>query len=292
MKFKIFPSVFSFIGATLLIAFFVFDGFYVLKKDTNFDSKIYTLDSDGSVQAYFINLDKSKDRLEYVLPQLKELGYNFERIPAIYGKDLPEEIRKKLADYEKFKQLNKRSPDPGTIGCYLSHVETWKTFLKSNHKYAIIFEDDVKFEPKELRKIIDKVIQAKSNWDIVSMDLLHNGFPSLIEKIAEPNYMLAKYRARVSHTGCYIISRSAAIKLLSKALPILMPVDHYLVRSWELGTTFRGVEPRVIHQEFGDSEIAKQNIKSTNTVSILNKVRSGIFHVKTDLTMFIYSFLS
>ena len=288
MKFKIFPSVFSFIGATLLIAFFVFDGFYVLKKDTNFDSKIYTLDSDGSVQAYFINLDKSKDRLEYVLPQLKELGYNFERIPAIYGKDLPEEIRKKLADYEKFKQLNKRSPDPGTIGCYLSHVETWKTFLKSNHKYAIIFEDDVKFGPKELRKVIDGLLKTKASWDIVNLESCNNGAPSVLEKIAEPSYSMVKYRTRVCDSGCYLINREAAIKLLSKAFPIVMPNDYYVVRSWELGTKFRGVEPRAIRQDFGDSNI-EHGRKKSQTASLFYRITSIIFKIKTDIAVFVNS---
>lgn len=282
LKYLAIPLAVCFAG--LLAIFITTANFFVLEEYKGFDPKAYTLDSDGSIQAYVINLDKSKERLAYITPQLQNLGYNFERIRAVYGKEIPQEERDRLVS----NKLNRENIAPGVIGCYLSHMKTWKTFLESKHKYALIFEDDVKFDHKTLRKVVDGILQTKSKWDIVNIDLFHYGYPSAVEKIPGTECSLCKYRTRVSHMGCYIINRNAAIKLLSKALPILMEVDQYFSRSWELGTVFRGVEPRIVRQEFGDSEIMSQKPKEKER-SLGVKINGWVFSLKTDIAFFVHS---
>ena len=271
-----------------IVVFYIFvttTSFFVLEKDQSFNPKSYSLESDGSLQVYFINLDKSKKRLEYITPQLQALGYNFERIPGIYGADIPEDELERITAYER---LNREFKDSGTVGCYLSHMKAWRSFLESSHKYALICEDDIEFDPEELRQIIDGILQAKSKWDIVNLEIGHRGHPSLVESLPGTKCGLYKYRTRVSHMGCYLINRNAAIKLLSKALPALMDVDQYFSRSWELGTIFRGVEPRIVHQKFGDSEIANQK-SAPKERSLRIKINGWVFSLKTDAAFFVHS---
>ena len=50
------------------------------------------------------------------------------------------------------------------IGCALSHLNIWKTFLKSNNEYAIVLEDDIIVN----EKIDNNLIDNKTNDDINS----------------------------------------------------------------------------------------------------------------------------
>ncbi len=79
---------------------------------------------------YYINLDHRTDRKEALLENLKEYGIperKIQRIDAV---------------------LNKEN---GALGCTLSHIKTYETFMKSNYKTCIILEDDFMFYgPKEI----------------------------------------------------------------------------------------------------------------------------------------------
>ena len=69
---------------------------------------------------YYINLDKSKDRREFIEQQFKNLNIPITRIKAVYGKELPVEVLKK----EKRKhQILAHFPYPnnGEIGICLTH---------------------------------------------------------------------------------------------------------------------------------------------------------------------------
>lgn len=279
----------------IIFVFFIGGDFFVLKDHKSLHNDIGENQeiNKSSVISYIINLEKSKDRLDYIRPSVIPLGYGHERIDAVYGKNIPEDERQKLVEYSKYRKLMKYDVDPGTIGCFMSHVKTWETFLRSSYEYAIIFEDDVLFDPDELRKVVDSLIKYNETWDIVSFELLHSGSPMNIMKIDNTKYNLVKYRARVSHTGCYIINRNAARKLLEKAFPIVMPVDHYFIRSWEIGTKFRGVEPRIVHQKFGDSEIMNQmDIKDNKRpYRLIDKITGLIFEIKTGISIFINSYI-
>ena len=254
---------------------------------TKIDSNIpeYSLDGDGSIQVYLVNLDKSTDRLENIKPLIEKLEYPYERISAVYGKALSLDYIKTVTNSTKYKILMHSEIGAGTIGCFLSHIKLWTKFLQSKHSYALIFEDDVEFEPRKLNKLINLLLKNSNDWDLVNIDVNRHGFAKPVRQLSRL-FRLVKFRVRVGNTSCYIINRKAALELLKKATPISMPVDHYMMRSWELGLNIFGITPQIVHQSFGDSEIKSQEAKN-NTVPFIYKLTSLLYQITADFMTFI-----
>ena len=244
-------------------------------------------EGDGSVCVYYINLDKATDRKEALLPLLKKLEIPFERIPAIYGKDLPEEEKSKLANKWIFRMLMQKDIMDGEIGCYMSHLKTWQEFLGSKHSYALILEDDVSFNPKELKELINLLVSSNDKWDCVNIDPHRPGNPKIIKKLSE-KFNLTVPKQRVWLADCYLINRKAAASLVKHALPIRMPVDHYINRSWELGYKFRCIDPKIVSQTFGDTYIQFSNGQEKGYLYI----PQHMFRIATQLATILMTYLT
>ena len=156
-------------------------------------------------------------------------------------------------------------------------------------KFALIFEDDIAFDPKELKATIDDLLNNKELWDINLFEIHHSGMPLSIKKLS--NYRdLSIYLARVSHAGAYIINRKAAKNMLEKALPIIMPVDHYFTRNWELDLKFTGIEPRIVRQSFGDSDISKTDKMEEESVGFVRSIKRAMYETQGAIIRFLYNF--
>jgi len=100
------------------------------------------------MKTFVINLDKNPDRLASMKRQLDAFGIEFERFPAIYGKNLTKaELRR---CYNRFRSIlvNGKPMQLGEIGCALSHALVYKRMIEENIPVALIFEDDVQFLPR------------------------------------------------------------------------------------------------------------------------------------------------
>ena len=237
------------------------------------------------VASFVINLDRSKERYDYVLPNLKKLGYPVVRISGIDGKTLSEDVIKESVDFDSYHKYLNHHPRLGTIGCNLSHIKAWRTLLESNYQYAIVFEDDVSFEANSVRKVVDELIENKLIWDITSLEIAHSGMPMTVRNLAEDKRLVV-YLTEVTHAGAYVISRAGAAKLLKKALPLKLPIDHYFTRAWEMDLIFTGVEPRLVTQSFGDSEINKTDrAKEEEPKSVYR----ALYLVQSNIIRFFYN---
>ena len=238
---------------------------------------------DGSVQVYYISLDKAENRRQELIPRLEKLELPYERIHAIYGKDLPQEEKDKVVRKTLYTVLMRRAPLDGEIGCYLSHLKAWQTFLKSNHSYALILEDDAKFNPDELRDMVNLLIQNKDKWDYVNLDPHREGNGKVIAKLSEKHTLLVP-RQRVWIATGQLINRKAAATLVKHALPIVMPLDHYIYRSWELGYRYRLVYPNVVFQDFEDSYIEREGYSRNIYWRLSNRIYVFITGVMSYIT--------
>ncbi len=239
-----------------------------------------------SVGAFLINLDRATERLKFAKPHIDQLGLPVERISAVDGQLLSEKEIQKICDREQFKKYFKMLPEPGTIGCSLSHEKVLRKFLESEYEFALIFEDDITFDSHNLKVCVEKAVEKKDLWDILSFEVTHNRFPLKISDLYEDKYM-ALYVTSVKHAGCYLINRDAAKKLLEKFYPIIMPFDHYFTASWEFDVKFVGVEPSVVQQNFGNSQIKIGLTKKFNDFSV--KISNAIFNIRRSIVGFIYN---
>lgn len=147
----------------------------------------------SSLEIYYINLAKSKERNAYMVEQLDKTGLKYSRFDAIgidniliknkeEGKlvNFYDEIKlSKNIEYEIFcnnKIKNKSNfiykgwvIKPGEIGVWCSNQVLWRKFLKeSKNDHLLIFEDDVKINhPEKFKEQLENFVNnLPKSYDI------------------------------------------------------------------------------------------------------------------------------
>lgn len=162
---------------------------------------------------YYINLEKDNTRRIKIEKEFTKANITATRINGIYGKNVS------LYKNNIFK------PTHGIIGCFLSHVKTWKKFLKTKEEYAVIFEDDISFiNPETFDKNVSKLLKVTpTDFDILYLGCFED--TSILTKFAyytihptRKKEMVNKYiykpRLSLGLYG-YVLSRKGAEKLNS-----------------------------------------------------------------------------
>ena len=163
-----------------------------------------------------------------------------------------------------------------------SHISVWRRVAASNHKYALVLEDDVWFRSGFARQMdlawgeLETQGDGKSNFDI-----LYVSYQEV--KHAAPKTFLSSNVFRpvrgLWHLSGYVISREGAEKLL-RLLPCRGPVDLWL--NHQFGALDVRATRRSIISQRGD-------VSSTNSYSILPALTkigaitsesASLFHVR------------
>jgi GR25 family glycosyltransferase involved in LPS biosynthesis len=179
------------------------------------------------LELYLINLENRKEKFDITNNLLNNYGFNnVIRFPAVNGKNISKEELLKIIEPSSMKSIldNYRKEHHelsyGAVGCYLSHVNLWKKLQFDNLDYIIIFEDDAipNFSFLDLQKIIKNYVP--DNWDIILFGGIYNKCKYI------NNYIRKIYSFYETHA--YIINKKGALKLLSKAFPIIKQIDSWL----------------------------------------------------------------
>ena len=200
------------------------------------------------MKTFLINLDKNLERLKYMTSQLGRLGVEFERISAVYGKELTkDELKCSFSAFRSFCAMGYRMP-LGAIGCSLSHLLVYRQMIEKGISYALIFEDDVIVDDSfnERIKEIENFIN-KEKKQIVLLSAL--GFKQRFNK----GFFLNK---NATCTDGYVITLPAAKAIYKSNYPVVVVAD-----KWYRWAKWCGVEiytcwPSVVRQDneqFGTS---------------------------------------
>ena len=109
--------------------------------------------------AFLINLDKNPERLAAADAQLRGLGVDYERFPAVYGKALSrEERRRKVRRFRSWCAMGRRLMD-GEIGCALSHCGVYQEIVRRGLPCAAVLEDDCKLSP-----VLPEALREVEEW--------------------------------------------------------------------------------------------------------------------------------
>jgi|GEM_PF-821892 len=267
-------------------------GFYIFKKTQNIE---YSGAKNSDVMVYFINMDGSNKRLNLLTPYLDRLGFPYERISAVNGNKMSEEEVLSYLDIKTWQQVvgSKERIYKGTMGCSLSHIKTWETFLASEYEFALILEDDVYFDTMVLQDIVNQLIKEKSSmWDIVIFHKLENkrskGLVS-IDHLRHNRNLNVNFNKFYS-AAAYLVNKRAAVSFVSHALPIKIPMDAYYNRPWEFNLRLLSVEPLIVHnRESLGSERLNTNYISLPKAPIFSKLQQKIFVCKGKIARVIFS---
>lgn len=161
---------------------------FVLKNKYNIVAETYSNDeikessiniTASDIDIYLINLKWNKDRYKnflklYNSTDLSPIG--IKTVEAVEGKKIDdirslvsEKAYTELIDAERLGYRTKHYQiTRGAIGCYLSHLNTYELIVNSDKDFAIIFEDDVKFNTSNiLQEIQEKIKVMPSDWDLM-----------------------------------------------------------------------------------------------------------------------------
>ncbi len=210
-------------------------------------------------KVFLLNLDISKDRLEYMSGQFAKLGIEFERISAVYGKDLtPEEISKNYSE-----TLNKKffavPLHLGQIGCYMAHAKAWQEIVNQDLDFALVIEDDC-ILMDNFNEGLKYLKDTFGKWQYVR--LFTNAKPKKIfyTNFEKDGFALVDYVRTTGSGQGQALSKYAAETLLKRTVPFGCPVDTQTHYAHLYGVDVMTLNPPIIDVKGGKTSILNTQI--------------------------------
>lgn len=223
------------------------------------------------MKSYTINLKRSIERRAYVNSELSKIPFiDNEFIEGIEGRNLSQ--NELLAFHQEIaKDRYGRNLKLGEIGCTLSHRKCYESFLDTDYKALIIFEDDIAIRNAK-EKTWNDLYDYVANDETPTVILLSGGYWRK-GKFQHDSIELARvYSAYYTHS--YIINRAAAQLMLSIS-------PDYLADDWrhfkKHGLRLLAAYPHIVDQQWDGSvpSMIQNEAKSWfSTLPIRYKIKS------------------
>lgn len=170
-----------------------------------------------SYKVYYINLDKSTQRRDFMVNQFAILNIPITRMPAVYGKELPQDF---LIKAKKQHNLLTHFPNlnDGEIGLTKTYFDLWKMIANQKEDFSIILEDDALVDKSFFEDLQNLLEQITTN-DFIDI-AGRTGFYSL-----EKKSYLTTYLVPALQTTGQIIGKEAAKTLTKNLTTYYAPID-------------------------------------------------------------------
>ncbi len=188
---------------------------------------------------FLINCERDKERLNAADKELRSQGLDYQLLVATDKYKLTEQ---QLQQYSKFQALlsSARELSTGEIACAHSHYRAWEKVANGKAPVALILEDDVKISPL-LTDALKIATDHTQQFDILLFRTDRRASEMNIPMPAP--FKLVSYRKRPNRACAYVLTQSAAKKLLAYRFPIRMPLDDLLGAFRIHGLRIRGLKP-------------------------------------------------
>lgn len=161
---------------------------------------------------YWINLDKSVERQQYMINQFEKNNIEHFRVPAISPNEFDDKLVQK-------RPLTCKYPGCTTceyeFACLCSHIKAIQEGLKSGDDYFVIMEDDI-----YLPFVIDYkslINDLPPDTEILQMLILYgNTVISLYNHYVSTGQKFISWKYLLPSTGIYIISKLGAQKIVDQ----------------------------------------------------------------------------
>jgi len=160
---------------------------------------------------YVINLPRDHERRARMETIMQAAGISFTVQQAVIGANLTAQDLRFFEHYGEMRLL------PAELGCMMSHINCWRTFLASPAPLALVLEDDIHVSP-DLRQCLESLAFPAEGNAIVRLE----GFGSFTTFDVSPVQRIgahAVHRMWSDHggTAAYLIDKNAARHLLAAA---------------------------------------------------------------------------
>ena len=180
------------------------------------------------MKSYIINLDRNPERLAAIGTRFAALGIAFERIRAVDARALPPD------EVDAFRLRSPSMPwaPAGQIGCFLSHLEAWRSIAAGAAPYAAVFEDDVHVSDDLALFLADTapplaadILRFETSTNRVRLGAVEG---QVGQGAAWHGRAIRSVRSTTWCTGGYVLSRDAALRLANLPEAAYQPVDWML----------------------------------------------------------------
>lgn len=171
------------------------------------------------MEVFVINLDKNQGRLQNCEKEFAREGVSFRRFPAVYGKELPEDYKRKVVSRFRWYCASGRRPFDGEIGCALSHIGVWNKMREEGLDCVCVVEDDIVLYPHFAEQLARVEKWIRSDEPRVAFLFCH---VKGLEDTKEFKIVEAK---KTSYAECYVINRAAADAIVRVNTPMRVPID-------------------------------------------------------------------
>jgi len=194
--------------------------------------------------------------MERMERNLSAHGIEFVRFPAIDGAHLPKSLREQV-NSKAYERNMGQYLLPGKVGCYYSHLATWKELAASGHPIGLILEDDVVLHD-DFEEALEAALDASQYWDILRLNATRGKFPLWRGQAGRWN--INGYLGRFTGNGCYLIKAEVAGRISARIEKMRLPFEHEIGRFFEHDYRLAGLEPFPSHiEDFGMSQIVGEN---------------------------------
>ena len=176
------------------------------------------------IPVFVISLARAPERRSAISKHLTDLGIEYRLIDAIDGKAMEaSQIAEIVAP--------RKEMHPGTVGCYLSHINVYEIIRDENIEVALVLEDDARLDPRVRSLLLNGCDYL--DWDYCFLDCDDHNEQGPVFYDADSGRVLGTgFTAYSLSSGpqtlhAYLITRSAVMNRLVHAFPLERPIDLY-----------------------------------------------------------------
>lgn len=192
-------------------------------------------------QIYVLNKKADTSRLEHFRIQAQRLRQSYVRIEAyeteaVMDTELAQQYNSSLNEAQYYRSLT-----PSEITTYINHRQAWQRIVDDEIDFAIVLEDDVLLA-NSFTYVARTITQLESDWDIIKLAEPYQRVKSIgLERIGAATFV--RYPTIPLGLCAYVISASAAQKMLDWSDSFFRPLDVDMQWYWQPSVKVRGLRP-------------------------------------------------
>ena len=207
-----------------------------------------------------LSLPSDDARRKRLAASLAPFGLGFHWLEGIDARNwTPQQTRHQMDSTAVFCNLA-YEPNPGAVGCYLSHLKAFEYLLNSDHKALIILEDDAQISD-EFAAHLPCLQEASHALDVIFLQDSRPQRPSKL--IGTSDKGLSFHFKRYTNIGAfgYVINRKAAAYMLERHARFGIEIDTLLNRWWHSHLYIATTGADLVHHDFMGTTIGYENLK-------------------------------
>ena len=208
------------------------------------------------MKSYVINLPRATERRDSIRKEFEKYELEFEFYSAVDWMDLTDQDISDNVDPNFIAERKSfgRPSLTGTLACWLSHRNLWKTALNNGESVVAIFEDDATLTPetKQALKLLKNSDELKFDIVFLYNGKLRNPLIPIYKLNDNFSLNLIKYDS-IGAVG-YVIRDSAMNRLLDKFPKMVIHIDALMHYYWWTGLKTYILTPQVVFHGIADQK--------------------------------------